>query len=135
MQVAPSFFDAPGAQDSAAANAGMASASSLMPLPTPTPSLASMPCLSDDLPKITFAFASEVGYKVCRLAATPVPELAAISTATDCGTAAATPDATVRAIAVANSLAESGMLLLLFLCLYSQKSVTDVSVCCLLPLF
>ena len=123
MQVAPSFFDAPGAQDSAAANAGMASASSLMPLPTPTPSLASMPCLSDDLPNITFAFASEVGYKVRRLAATPVPELTAFSTATVCVTAAA------------NSLAEGGMLLLLFLCLRSRKSVTDVSVCYLLPLF
>ena len=48
-QVAPSFFDAPGAQGSS----------------NTAPSSAPAPQLSDDqLPNITFAFASEVGYKV-----------------------------------------------------------------------
>lgn len=58
LQVAPSFFDAPGAQGS---STGLPSATSAMPAPAPVPA----PQLSDDqLPNITFAFASQVGYKV-----------------------------------------------------------------------
>ena len=49
LQVAPSFFDAPGAQGS--------SNTALPPAPAPQIS-------GDQLPNITFAFASQVGYKV-----------------------------------------------------------------------
>ena len=62
-QVAPSFFDAPGAQDSNQANAGMTASPAALPV-APTVTLATAQQLSDNLPNITFAFASEVGYKV-----------------------------------------------------------------------
>lgn len=59
FQVAPSFFDAPGAQGSS--HTALPAATSAMPAPSP----AASPQLSDDqLPNITFAFASQVGYKV-----------------------------------------------------------------------
>ncbi len=64
QQVAPSFFDAPGAQDTSSATAGAGSAGLLPPAPPSMVSLASVQRLSDELPNITFAFASEVGYKV-----------------------------------------------------------------------
>ncbi len=63
-QVAPSFFDAPGAQDTSSATAGVGSTGLLQPAPPSIVSLASVQRLSDELPNITFAFASEVGYKV-----------------------------------------------------------------------
>ena len=62
-QVAPSFFDAPGAQDSNQANAGITASPSALPV-APAVTLATAQQLSDHLPNITFAFASEVGYKV-----------------------------------------------------------------------
>ena len=62
LQVAPSFFDAPGAQGSS----GSALPSAIPGTPTPSPAPA--PQLFDDqLPDITFAFASEVGYKVSHI--------------------------------------------------------------------
>ncbi|KAA6429091.1 MAG: hypothetical protein FRX49_01201 [Trebouxia sp. A1-2] len=63
LQVAPSFFDAPGAQDTSSATAGVGSAGLLQPAPPSMVSLASAQRLSDALPNITFAFASQVGYK------------------------------------------------------------------------
>ncbi|DBA88293.1 TPA: hypothetical protein ACH3X1_016534 [Trebouxia sp. C0004] len=62
-QVAPSFFDAPGAQDTSSATPGVGAAGLLLPATPSMASLASVQRLSDELPNITFAFASEVGYK------------------------------------------------------------------------
>ena len=61
LQVAPSFFDAPGAQESmpSSASSGLVTASSVASV-----SPANTRRFSADLPNITFAFASEVGYKV-----------------------------------------------------------------------
>ena len=61
VQVAPSFFDAPGAQEAmpSSVSSGLITASSVASV-----MLANTRRFSADLPNITFAFASEVGYKV-----------------------------------------------------------------------
>ena len=61
-QVAPSFFDAPGSQDTASSGDGSAAVAGAA-----APSMgmvASVQRLQDELPNITFAFASQVGFKV-----------------------------------------------------------------------
>lgn len=67
MQVAPSFFDAPGAQAAAKVNPrpkGGLTLPSSFTSPLGIGSLASTQRFHTDLPDVTFAFVSESGYKV-----------------------------------------------------------------------